>query len=234
MNAWPSLETILYDGWALRFAAGYTRRANSVHPLYPSLDDDEEKARLCLRLYRDRGLPAVFKLTPAATIDGLLGRLGYVAEADSLVLMKDLGESPLPSRTDVELLPQVTSGWVAAYCMLERSARRHFSTIMQMTSRLATSAGFLVLREEGEVVGMGMGVVEQDYLGLFSLVTRQSKRNQGIGRDATLHILAWGQRQGAKHAYLQVQQDNEPALSLYRTLGFEPVYGYHYRVRPAS
>ena len=76
LNAWPSLETILYDGWALRFAAGYTRRANSVHPLYPSLDDDEEKARLCLRLYRDRGLPAVFKLTPAATIDGLLGRLG--------------------------------------------------------------------------------------------------------------------------------------------------------------
>ena len=108
MNAWPSLETILYDGWALRFAAGYTRRANSVHPLYPSMDDDEEKARLCLRLYRDRGLPAVFKLTPAATIDGLLGRLGYVTEADSLVLMKDLGELPPPSRTDIELLPQVT------------------------------------------------------------------------------------------------------------------------------
>ena len=172
------------------------RRANSVHPLYPSMDDDEEKARLCLRLYRDRGLPAVFKLTPAATIDGLLGRLGYVTEADSLVLMKDLGELPPPSRTDIELLPQVTSGWVAAYCMLERSARRHFSTIMQMMSRLATSAGFLVLREEGEVVGMGMGVVEQDYLGLFSLVTRQSKRNQGIGHDAALHSTGLGPAPG--------------------------------------
>ena len=35
VNAWPSLQTLL-DGWVLRFANGYTRRANSVNLLYPS------------------------------------------------------------------------------------------------------------------------------------------------------------------------------------------------------
>ena len=235
MNAWPSLETILHDGWVLRFASGYTRRANSVHPLYPSLDEEEEKVRLCQRLYRDRGLPAVFKLTPAASeVDGLLSRLGYATEGESLVLMTDLADLPAPARIDVEVLPQATNGWIGEFCMLERSARRHFATITQMTSRIMPPAAFVVLRENGETVGMGMGVVEQDYCGVFNLVTRQTKRGQGIGRDVTLHLLSWGQRQGAKHAYLQVEQANEPALHLYRALGFEPVYGYHYRVRPSS
>jgi len=30
LNAWPPLETLLFDGWILSFSDGYTRRANSV------------------------------------------------------------------------------------------------------------------------------------------------------------------------------------------------------------
>lgn len=30
MNAWPSLQTIMYDGWVIILADGYTKRANSV------------------------------------------------------------------------------------------------------------------------------------------------------------------------------------------------------------
>lgn len=39
MNALPSLQTILYDGWVLRFAKGYTNRANSVNPIYEGTKD---------------------------------------------------------------------------------------------------------------------------------------------------------------------------------------------------
>jgi hypothetical protein len=34
MNAWPSIQTVLLDGWILRMSNGYTKRANSVNPLY--------------------------------------------------------------------------------------------------------------------------------------------------------------------------------------------------------
>jgi N-acetylglutamate synthase len=64
LNAWPSLQTMLYDGWVIRSANGYTKRANSVNPLYASNIDIEEKLPFCERLYREKSLSTVFKLTP--------------------------------------------------------------------------------------------------------------------------------------------------------------------------
>ena len=34
LNAWTSIQTVVYDGWLIRFSNGYTKRANSVNPIY--------------------------------------------------------------------------------------------------------------------------------------------------------------------------------------------------------
>lgn len=76
MNAWPALQTLFYDGWVLRFANGYTKRANSVHPLYPATGDAVHNVAVCADMYRARGLPVVFKMTPASEPAGLEDRSG--------------------------------------------------------------------------------------------------------------------------------------------------------------
>ena len=55
MNAWPAMQTLHYDGWVLRFADGYTKRANSVYPLYPSEINVDEKIDFCESFYRRPG-----------------------------------------------------------------------------------------------------------------------------------------------------------------------------------
>ncbi len=49
LNSWPALQQILFDGWILRFSEGYTKRANSVNPLFASSMDVEEKVDTCER-----------------------------------------------------------------------------------------------------------------------------------------------------------------------------------------
>ncbi len=99
LNAWPALETTLLDGWLVRFAEGYTRRANSVQPLYPPLGSVRANVEACAAAYAARGQDAIFKLTPAsepAGLDELLTRLGYAREAPTSVQTTELtalGES---------------------------------------------------------------------------------------------------------------------------------------------
>src|SRR5712691_3660970 len=93
LNAWPPLESLLYDGWVLSFSNGYTRRANSIHPLYPSSLDVAEKIPTCESMYAARGQGTVFKLTssPAdADLDATLEQRGYASAALSSVQTADI------------------------------------------------------------------------------------------------------------------------------------------------
>ena len=80
-NALPALHTTFYDGWVLRFAAGYTRRANSVSALYPGYLAPEAKLAICETAYARAGLPTTFKLTSTPdhdALDDILDAHGYV------------------------------------------------------------------------------------------------------------------------------------------------------------
>ena len=47
LNAWPSHQIQLYDGWLLRFSYFYTHRTNSVEQIGPSSFPIEEKINFC-------------------------------------------------------------------------------------------------------------------------------------------------------------------------------------------
>jgi ribosomal protein S18 acetylase RimI-like enzyme len=55
-----------------------------------------------------------------------------------------------------------------------------------------------------------------------------------LGNAVMRALLDWGARQGARHVYLQVAEDNTPALELYRRLGIGLHHRYHYRLQPGN
>ncbi len=109
MNAWPALQTLFYDGWILRFANGYTRRANSIQPLYFSTQNIDEKIRTCEEFYRNRNLRAAFKMTASVypqDLDEILDQKGYEVEGLTSVQVADRQSSRRPRGTPAGRDPQ--------------------------------------------------------------------------------------------------------------------------------
>src|SRR5262245_45901475 len=117
LNGWPALNQLLFDGWILRLAGGYTRRANSVNPLSPGSRDLRDKIVCCEALYRRQNLPTIFRLGPWAGPDlaAELDQRGYSVEDDNCVLFMDLGGiDDRLSDPGVMLMPTAGEDWLAA------------------------------------------------------------------------------------------------------------------------
>ena len=87
-----------------------------------------------------------------------------------------------------------------------------------------------VMMEEDEAIGVGLGVMDPPFFGLFDLVTRHDMRRQGYGSGLVHAMLAWAASHRGKQAYLQVVQANETARRLYEGIGFRKAFEYWYRV----
>ncbi len=236
MNAWPALHTNLYDGWVARFSAGYTRRANSVYPLYPSTLDTQHKIEVCEQAYRAQGLRPVFKLTPAAVppdLDDLLEARGYECEAPTSVQTADLAGVDVYQEDGVELAEAVTEVWMGDFCRLSHVSLGHLPTMRAMLGSIVPRHAFATVRIDGAAAACGLVVLEDGCAGLHDIVTHPDLRRQGHGRQLVLGLLRWAREQGAHTGWLGVMADNEAAQRLYAGFGFAEVYRYWYRVAEA-
>jgi GNAT superfamily N-acetyltransferase len=229
LNAWPALSQMLFDGWIVRSAHGFTRRANSVTPLadlgHRALGD---RVRWCENHYARLGLPTLFRLPGCCGVEALEWHLldrGYEAEDPNVVLCADLdADLEVPARvrfTDRE-------PWLATYASLTGepdNARKLHDLVLR---NIPGDCLFAVAQEDGRPVACGLGVVEDDLLGLFDLVTDRDARRRGHGRALVAGLHARGHRAGASRAYLQMHVDNVPAAALYDAFGYRERYRYAY------
>jgi ribosomal protein S18 acetylase RimI-like enzyme len=234
IDAWPALETSLFDGWVIRFGGGFSRRSNSVVPLYPPEIEVHDKIRACESLYRERGLRTVFKLTAASApreLDGVLAEAGYRSEAETSVQTLPLGRAGQLPAEDVALEDEAEDEWLAALCALNAYDPRHHATVRALTLRIDQPRAFASVRRGGRIAGCGLGVVRQECILLFDIVVDEKFRRQGLGRRIVAGLLKWGAAQSADTGFLQVMTNNPIAAAMYAGLGFREQYRYWYRVK---
>jgi N-acetylglutamate synthase len=232
LNAWPSLQTMLYDGWIIRFAGGYTKRANSVNPVYASSIDIEKKIAFCEHLFRNKNLPVVFKLTKSVfpeNLDELLEQRGYRLDSQTSMQIMEIGE--FPAVEDVDLKDDFSEQWLAGFCTANSIAEIYKPVIRRMLDSIIPQKCFAVVRRQEQTIAWGLSVLQNEHVGFFDIVTDPAFRNQGVGKQLMSGLLHWGKRNQASQAYLQVMLNNAPALKLYAHLGFQEAYQYWYRIK---
>ena len=230
LNAWPAPQQMMYDGWVLRFTGGNSKRVNSVNVFGPSTLPLSEKIRFCEAVYSRMGLPILFRLPdPFITpeLPRTLPAAGYKVFDPTQVLGREIdSSSALPVGVDVHTL--LDEDWLQIYAQITGKTLASLVHHKAVLKGIVPEKKLIALYWGERPVACGMGVISGDLLGYFSIYTDKSVRRQGLGQAVMRALSQWGIEHGATFGYLQVEEDNIPALALYQKLGFMRLYRYEY------
>lgn len=79
---------------------------------------------------------------------------------------------------------------------------------------------FLVAQEKEEILGYCGVVMVQDEGDITNVAVRKSWQNQGVGKKLMEELVKSTEQEGVARLFLEVRASNEPALRLYRNMGF--------------
>jgi GNAT superfamily N-acetyltransferase len=255
-RGWRALRTEAVGGWVLRDSDGATRRGNSVWP-HDDVTDLPAALAEVDRFYARAGLPAIIQLTPASRPAGLrvaLDAAGYGADQGPTdVCVADLGDlaaaaavradAPAASRVAaraavgasvrVALADTPDETWLDA-CAAGGMAMfdRHRAASVAVLARIETPTLYATATLDGVPVGAGRGVLDGEWLGVYSMATLPAARGRGVATAVIAALAGWATGLGAGRAFLQVEESSVEARRLYAALAFVPVYRYTYRRKP--
>ncbi|ADL48826.1 GNAT family N-acetyltransferase [Micromonospora aurantiaca (nom. illeg.)] len=254
-EAWPAPVRGRLGDWRLRWADGWTGRANSALPV----GDPDRPLPAALdavqRWYAERGGSALVNtpLPLAAPVGAELDARGWTSRPPVLVQTVPLRTLtvppavPLPTSTPLPAdapagvpadVPPVTltdapaDDWLAIAAGRKGGLPDAARQVLTGTPRVR----FAELREDGRLLAVGRGTVTGAgrWLGVSLLETVPEARRRGLAATVVRALAGWGAAEGATHTFLQVEQSNSGAVALYRGLGFTTHHTYLTRVAPAA
>ncbi|MDD3172879.1 MAG: GNAT family N-acetyltransferase [Herbinix sp.] len=234
LNAWPSHQMELYDGWILRFSHFYTHRTNSVEQFGTSSLPWREKIPYCEAVYKRWGTPAIFKISPLVSkdFDYILENRNYEIQHTTNVMVLNLEEAVLDAPIHEVIVSQsIHREWIDSLLALNGTTNViHKEIVPMMYSAIAKDTICVSIQRQGVIIGTGLGILDRDYVGVYAIHIREDYRKKGLARSLCTCILKEGIKKGAKKAYLQVVDGNDTAFWLYQSLGFKNFYTYWFRV----
>ena len=236
MRAWPAAQT-RYDGaWVIRLTPGHSsNRLNSVNLLDPhDVGNLEARIRRAAKDFDSIQRPITFRISPLAGLEltDWFDRQGWGRFGSSKVMRRPLSGLPLDEAIDQIPMKDVER-FSRAAAVAHDDAMDNADGLARVIRSIQSDYGLFVAGDDSNPVATVICVNEGDAAGIFNLATKPSERGRGHGRRAVLSALKWARSRGARQAWLQVEEANLPGVKLYGSLGFEPVYAYHYR-RPRS
>ncbi|MFW9870060.1 MAG: GNAT family N-acetyltransferase [Candidatus Thorarchaeota archaeon] len=233
-HCWPAREIVTYKGWKIHWDQGVTWRANSVLPNeWDSNIDVESVVDYVISLYQEKSTPPAFKISPASQPKGL----DKILESKGFQKRMITNVQTVPIDTVSCLRPLIPVDLFSVTedsldTLMHRSERGKLAIDVrrEIIHRIRGRKNIARVSMHGNIAGVGLGVVEGDWLGLFSIRTMPEYKRQGVAWSVSCALAMWGEDLGAKNAFLQVEEENEAAKTLYESMGFKTLYTYWYRI----
>lgn len=233
-RAWPALEEMETPLGVLRYAAGVSRRSNSMNPVCDRSFDPQSIVECSEQFFAARELPSVIRIMAPQgrlnashyLLDSTLGQHGYLAEAPTLVMAAPLQGDTACASYDSESMQSWLEAWYAVKALSEDDLSVH----QAMLARITDDCHFAVRRDSnGKAVATAMAVASGHCIGFFGVATDLEVRRQGLAQSLITELMTWGRKKGGRYAYLQVEAVNSAARALYENNGFREFYSYWYR-----
>lgn len=230
------------DGWRCKAAPDLPfRRCNVAVPPFDAADDRmvfADGLDQVRRWYHGQGLRLIVQVSAALPewdlVDSWLEREGLAIEAP-VHIMTGVDPSTVEATGAADVAAGIDEPWAQAYGRVfgggpvEEARTEAYGRMLAAFGDRALGAS---CRTDGEVVGVGFGVIDDGWLGIFGMGTSAQHRRQGVATSILGALRAAAEDRGVSKAYLQVETDNAVAIRLYEGLGFRISHGYHYRSEP--
>ncbi|MEU0789757.1 GNAT family N-acetyltransferase [Amycolatopsis sp. NPDC005961] len=227
-RAWPPLVEKLLGTWRLRWADGFTGRANSALALGdPGLPIPDALRAVC-DFAHDRGIQPMVQVVRdspnerAIVAEGWFQATRHHRGHEVVVLTAPLtGASPVGG---VVVHDEPTPEWWA----LTLGPGEDIPAARSVLT--GGKVGYGVATLDGAAAGVVRGALVDGWLHVGRLEVDPAFRRRGLAKALMGALHAWGAEHGADRAVLQVAEGNSGALALYAGLGYAPHHRYRYWV----
>jgi GNAT superfamily N-acetyltransferase len=216
-------------GWLLPFDSTTIGRATSAVPLQ---HDSSKLASIAEieSLYAQRGYKAQFRVADVSGLNRVHRALrdrGYAPQQPTLTMVGSVRDWPQNSGDwRVQLTLQASEEWKAVYLS------EGFDPVDGANRvRALSRSNYLVythISDDTGPIAAGTASFSHGWIGLHGLRTVSGMRNKGCARAIIARLSEVATARGMDQCYLQVEETNTPAICLYRRLGFQSAWRYHY------
>ncbi len=222
----PPERTLSLGRWRAHLSRGMVRRLNSValHGERPSGEETQDRLEQVVAVFQHAGLrPRIRQTTLDDWLDEHLN--GWAETGETVVMVR-------ATNTDHSFESGATSvgsieDWLAWIQPLSEQSER-FVEAAESARRLTSDNVVVFAQQDEKPVGAGRAVASDDLVGVYDLTVTDAYQRQGHGNALTRSLLLWAVDRSPE-VYLQVEAVNQPAMNLYRSLGFAELYRYRYR-----
>jgi ribosomal protein S18 acetylase RimI-like enzyme len=229
LDAVAPAEVGALPDWLLPFDTSSVGRATSAVPLRHHLMDPSAIPDI-EALYAERGLKTQFRIAQAPGLAGVQERLlkhGYCPQQPTLTLVGTVLRWPTQiAGMAVQLSETPTQAWKSVYLSGDFDPVDGANRVRALSG--SKCLVYASLSNESGVIAAGTAAFSQGWVSLHGLRTIEQERGKGCASAMIAAFRQLALSKATHRCFLQVEAENAPAISLYRSLGFQTAWLYHY------